>query len=81
MKTHCTKDETETLGSFKCPECAKEFQKKRYLKAHMQTHQSNTDTFKCPECGKYFQNKGHLKAHMQTHESKIDTSESFYCPE
>ena len=59
----------------KCSTCDKSFIKKKYLKAHLKTHETkkkrdNLEPLNCYECGKNFERLKYLKAHKKTHNPK-----------
>eukprot|EP00105_Crassostrea_gigas_P009823 XP_011424917.1 PREDICTED: zinc finger protein 490 [Crassostrea gigas] len=66
--------ETQDLvGNYTCGICSKVFNRLRYLRKHVLTHQNNQQ-FLCDECGKSFKTKTYLTAHRKTHKK-----EAFHC--
>lgn len=63
----------DMVGNFSCRVCSKVFNRLRYLRKHVLTHQNNQQ-FLCDECGKAFKTKTYLAAHRKTHKK-----EAFHC--
>lgn len=63
----------DMVGNFTCGVCSKVFNRLRYLRKHVLTHQNNQQ-FLCDECGKAFKTKTYLTAHRKTHKK-----EAFHC--
>ncbi|XP_042306618.1 zinc finger and SCAN domain-containing protein 31-like isoform X2 [Sceloporus undulatus] len=51
---------------FKCSECGKSFNQKRYLTGHKRIHKGETP-YKCSDCGRSFNRKWNLIAHKRIH--------------
>ena len=60
--------------SLQCPTCDKSFLEKRFLTAHMYTH-DDTDEMYCPSCDKHFIRKSAFENHMVLHSN----SKPFIC--
>uniref|UniRef100_A0A670HPT1 Uncharacterized protein n=1 Tax=Podarcis muralis TaxID=64176 RepID=A0A670HPT1_PODMU len=51
---------------YKCSECGKSFNQKRYLAGHRRIHRGETP-YKCSDCGRSFNRKWNLIAHKRIH--------------
>ncbi|XP_048751920.1 zinc finger protein 845-like [Ostrea edulis] len=63
----------DMVGNFTCGVCTKVFNRLRYLRKHVLTHENNQQ-FLCDECGKAFKTKTYLAAHRKTHKK-----EAYHC--
>ncbi|XP_061197823.1 zinc finger protein 490-like [Saccostrea echinata] len=59
----------DMVGNFTCGVCSKVFNRLRYLRKHVLTHENNQQ-FLCDECGKAFKTKTYLAAHRKTHKKE-----------
>uniref|UniRef100_A0A1B0C806 C2H2-type domain-containing protein n=2 Tax=Lutzomyia longipalpis TaxID=7200 RepID=A0A1B0C806_LUTLO len=63
--------------SFICPICARKFNAKRNLDAHMQVHDPNRKYYTCRFCGLQIKRKEHLIKHEKAHQTKVICRQCF----
>ncbi|KAL7732220.1 hypothetical protein ACLKA6_018459 [Drosophila palustris] len=60
-------DFAKNEGQHKCPECGKNFNKKKGIKRHIKTVHDKVKDFACRFCPKRFSKSNHLRHHEYTH--------------
>ncbi|OXA47634.1 Zinc finger protein 26 [Folsomia candida] len=77
VSTHIKAEHSENPIRFPCTLCGKEFEAKRDLELHINTH-TTEKAYICPNCGRGFAHRTSLKNHEATHLAK-STRRIFKC--